>query len=112
MTAQVDELITEPHSAVSCNKIDSLLPSQLRKTRGKRDGRERAERDTCEWVEGSLFFTSQAYHFETRIMLQNKSYSIKWSVKLQMLLLERLVSQSALGFLGKAFSTIVSSRLK
>lgn len=47
MTAQVDELITEPHSAVSCNKIGSLLPSQLKKTRGKGDGRERAERDMC-----------------------------------------------------------------
>lgn len=114
MTAQVDKLITEPCSAVSCNKIYSLLPSQLRKTRGKRGGREREERDTCGWVEGNLFFTSQAHHFETEIMLQKKSYSIKWSLsgftKLQLLLLERLVSQSTLEFSGKAFSTLVSSR--
>lgn len=112
VTAQVDKLITELCSAVSCNKIYSLLPSQLRKTRGKRGGREREERDMCGWVEGNLFFTSQAHHFETEIMLQKKSYSIKWSVKLQLLLLERLVSQSALEFSGKAFSTLVSSRPK
>lgn len=60
-------------------------------------------------MEGNLFFTSQIHRFETGIMLQNKSYSIKWSVKL---LLEGLVSQSALGFSGKAFSTLLSPRLK
>ena len=65
-------------------------------------------------VKGNLFFTSQANHFETRgMMLQNRSYSIKLSVKLQPLLLERLASLSLLGSSGKeTISTLVSSGLK
>lgn len=53
-------------------------------------------------VKGSLFSRSQTNHFETRwIMLQNRSYSIKSSVKLQPLLLERVASLSLLGSLEK-----------
>lgn len=65
-------------------------------------------------VKGNLFFTSQANHFETReMMLHNRSYSIKSSVELQPLLLEKLASLSLLGSSGKeTISAFVSSGLK
>lgn len=67
-------------------------------------GGEKEESGVCEaaHVKGSLFSRSQTNHFETRwIMLQNRSYSIKSSVKLQPLLLERVASLSLLGSLEK-----------